>query len=87
MKVPTQQTFTCHSVHWGINPPPPQKHHPLFLAKPPFFSDPQNFSSLIPSHLLKVTKFLCEIFQFEFLVTAGKKIFYVTFFVIKYFRY
>ena len=22
-----------HSVHQGINPP--QKHHPLFLAKPP----------------------------------------------------
>ena len=22
-----------HSVHWGINPP--QKHYPLFLAKPP----------------------------------------------------
>ena len=79
MKVPTQQTFNCHSVHWGINPPPPQKHHPLFLAKPPFFSDPQNFSSLIPSQLLKVTKSLGEIFQFEFLVMAGKKIFYITF--------
>ena len=25
-----------HNVHWGINPSPlPQKHHPLFLAKPP----------------------------------------------------
>ena len=24
-----------HSVHWGINSPPPQKHYPLFLAKPP----------------------------------------------------
>ena len=26
--------YTFHSVHWGINPTP-QKHHPLFLAKPP----------------------------------------------------
>ena len=25
--------YCLHSVHWGINPP--QKHHPLFLAKPP----------------------------------------------------
>ena len=26
----------CHSMHWGINPP--QKHHPLFFAKPPLKS-------------------------------------------------
>ena len=31
--------FSFHSVHWGINPP--QKYHPLFLAKPPlFFGNP-----------------------------------------------
>ena len=35
----------------------------------------KSFSSLIPSHLLKVTKFLVEIFQFEFLVIAEKNIF------------
>ena len=28
--------FSFHSVHWGINPP--QKYHPLFLAKPPLKS-------------------------------------------------
>ena len=30
--------WACHSVHWDINPP--QKHHPLFLAKPPFSGNP-----------------------------------------------
>ena len=35
----------------------------------------KSFSSLIPSYLLKVTKFLGEISQFEFLVTAEKNIF------------
>ena len=40
----------CHSVHWGINPP--QKHHPLILAKiiplksancpSPFLSNPHS---------------------------------------------
>ena len=29
-------TKQWHSVHWDINPP--QKHHPLFLAKPPSLS-------------------------------------------------
>ena len=28
-----KKSLSRHSVHWGINPP--QKHHPLFLAKPP----------------------------------------------------
>ena len=27
-----------HSVHWGINPHPPKKHHPLFFANPPLKS-------------------------------------------------
>ena len=27
-------SIVTHSVHWGINSPP-QKHHLLFLAKPP----------------------------------------------------
>ena len=34
-----------------------------------------NFSSLTPSHLLKVTKFLVKIFQFIFLVMTKKNIF------------
>ena len=40
--------------------------------------NPQNaksFSSLTPSYLLKVTKFVVKIFQFEFLVMTGKNIF------------
>ena len=93
-------------VHWGINPPP-QKHHPRFLAKPPlnrqtakppflgnplywfsvtqpsplkvgFFSEPQkykSFLSLALSCLLKVTKFLVKIYQFEFVVMTKKNIF------------
>ena len=62
-----------------------------FLSNPPsilvfrepslkvgFFSEPQkyqSFSSLTPSYLLKVTKFLVEISQFEFLVMTEKNIF------------
>ena len=44
-----------------------------------FFSEPQKYrsfsSSLAPSYLLKVTKFLVEISQFEFLVMTEKNIF------------
>ena len=62
-----------------------------FLSNPPsilvfrepslkvgFFSEPQkyqSFSSLTPSYLLKVTKFLVEISQFEFLVMTEENIF------------
>ena len=43
-----------------------------------FFSEPQkyqSFSSLTPSYLLKVSEFLVEISQFEFLVMTEKNIF------------
>ena len=74
-------------MHRGINLR--QKHHPLFLAKPPlnlqtvqappFLGNPPSilafrepplkvFSFLTPSYLLKITKFLAKISQFEFLV-------------------
>ena len=49
----------------------------LFL-KIGFFSEPQkylSFSLLTPSYLLKVTKFLVKISQFEFLVMIEKNIF------------
>ena len=56
-----------------------------------FFSEPPkyySFSSLTPSYLLKITKFLVNIHQFEFLVMTEKNIFvYKLFFVIKYFRF
>ena len=62
---------TPHNVHWNMNPPSPHPPSPtpLFLAKPDFSEKPQNiktFSSIIPSYLLNVTKFLGEISQFEF---------------------
>ena len=50
-----------HSVHWGISPPS-KTPHPLF-------------SSLTPCYLLKVTKFLVKICQFELIVTIEKSIF------------
>ena len=43
-----------------------------------FFREPQkyeSFSSLTPSYLLKLTKFLDEISQFEFSVMTEKNIF------------
>ena len=46
------------------------------------------FSSLTPSFLLKVTKFLLKISQLEFLVMTEKNTFaYKLFFVIEYFRF
>ena len=27
-----------HNVHWGINPLPPQKHHPLFFLPKPLLN-------------------------------------------------
>ena len=50
--------------------------HPLNVT---FFSDPlkyQNCLYLTPSHLLKVSKFLVKISQFNFLVMTDKIIFY-----------
>ena len=55
-----------------------------------FFSEGpkyQSFSSLTPSYLLKVTKFLVKISEFEFLVMTGIYFCLQTFFVIKYFRF
>ena len=51
---------------------------PPFPLKVGFFSKPSkyyNFSSLMPSYLLKVTKFLDKISKFEFLVMTEKNIF------------
>ena len=59
------------------NPPSILVFHETSL-KVGFFSEPQkyqSFSSLTPSYLLKVTKFLVEISQFEFLVMTEKNIF------------
>ena len=50
----------------------------LSQVKVGFFSEHpkyQSFSSLTPSYLLKVTKFLVKISQFEFLVMTEKNIF------------
>ena len=47
--------------------------HPLKIR---FFSEPPKyFSSLIPSYLLKIIKFLVKISQFEFIAMTEKNIF------------
>ena len=65
-------------------PPPSFSQSPLCIgfSRPPLkvrsFHEPQkyeSFSSLIPSYLLKVTKFLDKISQFELLVITEKNIF------------
>ena len=64
-------------VHFLSNPPSILVFHETSL-KVGFFSEPrkyQNFSSLTPSYLLKVTKLSVEISQFEFSVMTEKKIF------------
>ena len=63
-----------------------QSPYILFFCEPPkirFFSELllyQHFSSLTPSHLLKVTKFLVKIFQFKFLDTTKKIFLFLNFF-------
>ena len=50
-----------------------------------FFSEPlqyQNYSSLTPFHLLKLTKFLVKISQFKFSVTIEKNISVYIFFLL-----
>ena len=62
-------------------PPPPKKFHAPPQKNPPkprmFQSTPiiLKILSLTPSHLLTVTKFLVEIFQFKFLIMTEKNIF------------
>ena len=58
---------TGHGVHWRASPPKDQifQWTPLIL---------NFFSSLTPSHLLRVTKFLVKISQFKFLVITEKSI-------------
>ena len=56
---------------------PPQKHTPFFLANPlpRKLANCPSFSSLTPSYLLKVTKFIVNISEFNFLVVTEKSIF------------
>ena len=54
-----------------MTPPPPPLKVRFFRESPKYYS----FSSLIPSYLLKVTKFLGKISQFKFLVMTEKDIF------------
>ena len=73
------------NVHWSINPfplknpPPPPHTHTHTLYFPSDISvnlkNIKVFSSLTTSYLLKVTKFLVKISQFELLVMAEKNIF------------
>ena len=89
--------FNLQTV-WAPSPPPPfrQSHLYFFFCELPllkigFFSEPQkyqSFSSLNPPYLLKVSKLLVKISQFEFLVMTEKNNFvYKLSFVIKYFRF
>ena len=60
-------------IGFFMNPPP---HFPLLKIR--FFSEPQkysSFSSLTPSNLLKITKFLVKVSQFEFFVMTEKNSF------------
>ena len=71
LNLQTVQTpiFRQSPVYIGFSWNPPLKLR--------FFHEPQKhriFSSLIPSYLLKVTKFLVKIPQFEFLVTTEQRI-------------
>ena len=65
-------------IYWFfVTPPPPLKLG--FFRKPPKY---YSFLSFSPSYLLKVTKFLLNFSQFEFLVTTEESVL-VYIFVIK----
>ena len=77
----TQPFLSCQAPLKSTNCPSPPlfRQSPLYIvsSRPPppkvgSFSEP--LSSLIPSYLLKVTKFLVKISQFEFLVTTEQSI-------------
>ena len=63
-------------------PRPLFRQFPLYIV---FFCE--IFLSIAPSHLLKVTKFLVKISQFKFLIITEKNIFFINFFITKYFRF
>ena len=73
------KSANCRRLHLFRQSPPLY----WFFVNPPlnswiFSVNPQSiksFSSLIPSYLLKVPKFLSKISQFEFLVMTEKNIF------------
>ena len=88
---PTPLSLSCQAPLKSTNCPSP----PFLRNSPPIywfslippkvgsFSEPQKYESslsLIPSYLLKVTKFLHKISQFEFLVMSEKNIFGYEFF-------
>ena len=78
-KNPPSNLQTVQATPFLGTPPSISVFHELpFPLKFGFFGERpkyQNFSSLTPSYLLKVTKFLVKIFQFEFLVMTMKNIF------------
>ena len=89
-QAPLLKSVNCPSLPFLSNPPSVLVFCEPFL-KVGFFSEPQkyqSFSSLTLSYVLKVTKFLVRISQFEFLVMTEKNIFgYNFFFAVKYFRF
>ena len=71
----TTTLFRQSPLYLGFSWTPPS---PLPHLKMGFFSETQKYLSislLTPSYLLKVTKFLVKIYQFEFLVMTEKNIF------------
>ena len=101
-QAPPLKSTNCPSppFFWQGPPPPPLY---LFFVPPlcicfSWTSSPKSqifqwtpeilkFASLIPSHLLKVSKFLGKICHYEFVVMTEKNIFADKLFVIKYFRF
>ena len=75
---PSLKTAKCPSPHFLGNSP----LYIVFFRESPlksrFFSEPQKFScfsSLTPCYLLKITKFLVKVSQFEFFGMTEKNVF------------
>ena len=76
--------FLCLKSTNCASPPPFRQFPPytlVFREPPPknwvFLVNPHNFSSLTPSHLLKVTKFLVKTSQFKFLIMTEKTFLFI----------
>ena len=83
---PLLKSTNCPAPFFRHFPPYMLVFHDPPVIKIEFLSQSPYFSSLTPSHLLKVTKFFVKTSHFKFLPMKEKDIFVYKLFVYKYFK-
>ena len=71
-----------HSVHWGIKSAKCPSSAPFLGSEPQSFSSFSIFKFFILNTILKITKFLVKVPQFEFFVMTEKSIFVYKLFLL-----